>query len=438
MKKTTHLIILILIPFIMLLGRGIDGTFNHAEKKAVIDKVCENLEREYIFPEITKKYVNMLKNNLISGKYDAIKQPGDFAAATTRDLMAIHKDDHLSIRYNPEWIKNKKKRDKLDKKALLRKERLDRMVNYGFEEVKILSGNIGYLKLNGFSYQYEAFDSAIAAMAFLAHTDALIVDLRANGGGSPEMVQFLCSYFIANPRKHLNTFFYKDKDKSTQYWTYTFLPGKRLDKTDLYILTSQNTFSAAEEFSYNLKHMKRATIVGEQTGGGAHDNKFVILTDQFMMSLPFARAFNRITKTNWEGVGVEPDIRVASVKALDTAKMLAAKKMFQKESDPEFKAYYSWRFERFKTLLNPQQIKLDILKTYVGTYGPRRITLEGNSLFYQRGNRPRMKMIPISEEIFMFKELDSFRLKIVKMDNQVIAVEGLGVNGRIDRHAKNK
>ena len=252
------------------------------------------------------------------------------------------------------------------------------------------------------------------------------------------MVQFLCSYFIANPRKHLNTFFYKDKDKSTQYWSYTYLPGKRLDKIDLYILTSQNTFSAAEEFSYNLKHMKRATIIGEQTGGGAHDNKFVILTDQFMMSLPFARAFNRITKTNWEGVGVEPDVKVISHKALDTAKMLAVKKMFEKEENPEFKAYYSWRFDIFKTLLNPQQIKLDILKTYVGTFGPRRITLEGNSLFYQREGGSRMKMIPISQDMFMFKEKERFRLKIVKKDNRVIAVEGHGINGRIDRHSKNK
>ena len=125
MKKTIQVIVMIFIPFIMLLGSGIDGKFDKNEKKAVIDKVCENLEREYIFPEITKKYVHMLKNNLRSGKYDAIKQPGDFAAATTRDLMAIHKDDHLSIRYNPRWIKNKRGQDKRDEKALLSQKRRD-------------------------------------------------------------------------------------------------------------------------------------------------------------------------------------------------------------------------------------------------------------------------------------------------------------------------
>jgi len=438
MKKTTLFIIMICLSLIMLFGHGNEVKIDKSEKKVIIDKICENLEREYIFPEITKKYIKMLKNNLYSGKYDSIIQPGDFAAATTKDLMAIHKDDHLSIRFNPEWIKNKKERDKFDKKGLLRKKRLDRIANYGFEEVKILTGNIGYLKLNGFSYEIEAFNSAIAVMGFLAHTDALIVDLRTNGGGSPEMVQFLCSYFISNPRKHLNTFFYKDKDKSTQYWTYTLLPGKRLDKIDLYILTSQNTFSAAEEFSYNLKHMKRATVIGEQTGGGAHDNKFVILTDQFMMSLPFARAYNRITKTNWEGVGVEPDVKVVSNKALDTAKLLAVKKLFEKEEDPEFKAYYSWGYDIFKTMLNPKKIKLDILKTYVGTFGPRRITLKGESLFYQREEGPMMKMIPINQNMFMFKELDYFRLKIVKKDNKIIAVEGHRVNGRADRHLKNK
>ena len=295
-------------------------------------------------------------------------EPEKFAAKITEDLAAIHKDEHLHIWYNPEWIKNEKQRADLDEVAILREKREERTVNYGFEEIKIHPGNIGYLKLNSFSYDMDAFNVAIGAMNFLSNADALIIDLRENGGGSPEMVQFLCSYFLENPRKHLNSFYYKEKDKTTQYWTYTYLPGKRLDKVDLYLLTSKKTFSAAEEFSYNLKHTKRATVIGETTGGGAHDNKFIILNDNFEMSLPFARAINPVTKTNWEGIGVEPDVKVTSDRAQETAQVLAIRKMSEKEEDPKFKTYYLWMYEMYESRLNPVTIRMDVLKSYVGTY----------------------------------------------------------------------
>jgi hypothetical protein len=436
MKKCNCSIILLLLAFSVSYGQTKKPSIDDAERKTVIDSVCVNLDQEYIFPEITTRYIRKLKENLQSGKYDTVNEPEEFAAKLTEDLAAIHKDEHLSIRYNPEWITNKKGRAKLDEEAIARKKREDRTMNYGFEEIKILPGNIGYFELRSFSYNIEAYNVAIAAMNFLANTDALIIDLRRNGGGSPEMVQFLCSYLLDNPRKHLNSFYYKEKDKTTQYWTYTYLPGRRLDKVDLYLLTSNNTFSAAEEFSYNLKHMKRATVIGEATGGGAHDNKFVILNDNFMMSLPFARALNPITKTNWEGVGVEPDVKISSNKALETAQTLAMRKMSEKEEDPEFKTYYLWNYEAYNSQLNPVTISMDVLKSYVGTYGPRTIALEDGSLFYQREGRTKMKMIPIAEDYFMFNEIDGFRLKILKEDNKVSGVEGYTSKGPTDRHLK--
>ena len=438
MKKRNYLIILIILAYSTVFGQSKQPLINNAEKKTVIDSICTNLGREYIFPEITKRYIGKLKNNLQSGQYDLIKEPEAFAAKITEDLADTHKDEHLIIRYNPEWIKNEKGRAKLDEEAILRKKREDRNRNYGFEEIKILPGNIGYFKFNGFSYDIDAFNVAVGAMNFLANTEALIIDLRQNGGGSPEMVQFLCSYFLDNPRKHLNSFYYKEKDKTTQYWTYTYLPGKRVDKVDLYILTSRNTFSAAEEFSYNLQKMKRATVIGEVTGGGAHDNKFVILNDHFMMSLPFARAENPITKTNWEKVGVEPDIKISSNKALETAQVLAMKKLSAKEEDPKSKKYYLWLYEGYNSQLNPVMISMDVLKSYVGTYGPRTITLENSSLFYQREKRTKMKMIPITEDHFMFNETNDFRIKFLKEDNKVFGVEGYTAEGPTDRHLKEK
>ncbi len=429
------LMVLVLLPSAQVFGQP---DMDAAEKKSVIDALCKKLDGEYMFPDVTAKFIRMLKGNLKEGKYDGIKDPREFGRCITADLAAIHRDRHLSVRFNPQWIKDEEKREKQDEKALLLKKKRDRIRNYGFEEVKILPGNIGYLKFNSFSYSIEAYPIAVGALKMLSNTDALIIDLRTNGGGSPEMVQFLCSYFLENPRKHLNSFSYKDKEKLTQYWTYTYLPGKRLDQVELYLLTSRRTFSAAEEFVYNLQSLKRATLIGETTGGGAHDNKFVILTENFMMSLPFARALNPVTKTNWEEVGVKPDIEVAQDQALATARVEAIKKLGEKNKDPQFKGFYTWHLEAYNAALNPVTVEKEVLQSYAGTYGPRTIVLEDDTLYHARGAGARIKLIPITADYFMLEGIDFFRIKFLKEGERVVAAEGYGVNGPVDKHLRNK
>jgi retinol-binding protein 3 len=438
MRKQARLMILVFSSIYILYGQTAQTAIDRAEKKEVIDALCANLEREYIFPEITEKYVRMLRDNLQSGKYDSIVQPSEFAAKITGDLMAVHEDGHLHVWFNPAWVQEERNRKELDEQAIKLQQRRSRTSNYGFIEIKILPGNIGYLRLDSFSYDTGAQDAAVGAMSFMSNADAIIIDLRRNGGGSPEMVQFLCSYFLNNPRKHLNSFSYKDPERLTQYWTYTYLPGKRLDKVDLYLLTSANTFSAAEEFAYNLKNMKRATVIGENTGGGAHDNRFVILSDRFEMSLPFARAINPVTKTNWEGIGVEPDVKVPQDKALGTAQVMASKRLAEEEKDPEFNAYYQWQYDAYNAALNPLSLTKGTLRSYVGTYGPRTITLEGDSLFYQREGQAKRRMIPIADSCFALEGNDNFRLRFLKEGERTVAVEGINPAGVADKHLKNR
>jgi retinol-binding protein 3 len=437
-KKPACLLVLVFSLFLAVRGQVPPAPMDPAEKKAVIDALCQNLEREYIFPEISEKYVRMLRDNLRSGKYDAIVQPGEFAVTITGDLRAIHRDEHLTVWFNPAWVQEERNRKELDEQAIKLQERRSRTTNYGFVEVKILPGNIGYLRLDSFSYDTNAQGAAVGAMGFLANADALIIDLRRNGGGSPEMVQLLCSYFLDNPRKHLNSFSYKDPERLTQYWTYTYLPGKRLDKPDLYLLTSANTFSAAEEFTYNLKNLKRATVIGEATGGGAHDNRFVILSDRFEMSLPFARAVNPVTKTNWEGVGVEPDVKVPQDKALGTAQVMASQRLAEKEKAPEFKAYYEWHHVAYNAALNPASLAKEAMGSYVGIYGPRTITLEGDALFYQREGQAKRRMVPLGGDSFGLDGVDNFRLAFVREGNRIVAVEGMSPAGVLDKHLKTR
>ena len=215
-----------------------------------------------------------------------------------------------------------------------------RIDNYGFKEARILDGNVGYLKFNYFSAAQEAFQVAVGAMAFLANCDALIIDLRENGGGNPEMIQLLSSYFFAGEPRHLNSFYYRLDEKTEQYWTLPYVPGSKLAETDLYILTSSYTFSGAEEFTYNLKNMKRATIVGETTGGGAHPVKMEILNDDFIISVPYARAVNPISKTNWEGDGHRARRQGHGRPGFEKAQAMALEKLAAKEKDEHIKPTY--------------------------------------------------------------------------------------------------
>src|SRR5260370_19281796 len=166
-------------------------------------------------------------------------------------------------------------------------------------------------------------------MSFLANVDAIIFDLRENGGGAPKMVAMISSYLFDKPT-HLNDLYNRKDDFATQYWTLPYVPGTMLADKPAFVLTSKSTFSGAEEFTYNLKNLKRATIVGETTGGGAHPVSGQRIDDHFMIGVPFARAVNPITKTNWEGTGVEPDVKVPAADALATAQKLAAEKLVSK------------------------------------------------------------------------------------------------------------
>jgi len=201
--------------------------------------------------------------------------------------------------------------------------------NFGFVRVERLSGNIGYVELLGFMPVALASETATAAMNFLAHTDAVIFDLRRNGGGDPAMVAFVTSYLFGSQPVHLNDFYSRVTNETRPSWTQSYVPGRRLTDKDVYVLTSSRTFSGAEEFTYNLKHLKRAKVVGETTGGGAHLVMGRRINQYFSIGIPAGRPINAVTKTDWEGVGVEPDVQVTADDALKTAHVLALEKQLE-------------------------------------------------------------------------------------------------------------
>lgn len=207
-----------------------------------------------------------------------------------------------------------------------------RLDNYCFEG-RAPGRQHRHLKLRCFADAGAAGATAIAAMNFLGGSDALIFDLRANGGGTPSMISS-CSSYLFEPT-HLNSFYIRKEDETKQFWTQAYVPGPRLAKVPVFVLTSSRTFSGAEEFSYNLKNTKRGTIVGETTGGGAHPVRgYKVEGYDVTVAVPFGRAINPISGTNWEGKGVEPDIAVPADQALDVAYAKAARDRRVRRQEP--------------------------------------------------------------------------------------------------------
>jgi len=299
-----------------------------ATRTRVIDGAIAQLNEFYVFPETAKKMGEAVKARQKKGEYDSQTDGDAFSRMLTENFQEVSHDKHLRVNFSPAPMPERPDGPP-DADAIARYRKDMERMNCGFDKVEILSGNVGYLKFNMFADPEVCGPTAVAAMNFLANVDAIIFDLRENGGGDPKMIAFLSTYLFSEPT-HLNDLWERKSDSTHQYWTLPYVPGKRLDAKPAYVLTSKRTFSGAEEFSYNLKNLKRATLIGETTGGGAHPVSGHRIDAHFMIGVPFARAINPISKTNWEGTGVEPDVKVPAADALATAQKLAAEKLGSK------------------------------------------------------------------------------------------------------------
>jgi thiol-disulfide isomerase/thioredoxin len=279
-------------------------------RASTVEAAAACLESTYVFPEVAAKMAADVRARLAAGKYDAVRTEAALARTLTEDLRAVSNDLHLRVVVDPERAAAP---PPPSRPADARSE------NYAFRRVEVLDGNVGYVRLDGFLGGPGAEKTAATALAFVSHADALIFDMRWNGGGHPAMVRYITSWLFATPT-HLNDMVDRDGDVVEEFWTLEEIPGTRFAaEVPVYVLTSGNTFSGAEEFTYNLQALKRAAVVGERTGGGAHPTRMERLNERFAIGVPYLRARNPITRANWEGKGVEPDVAVAAEAALDRA-----------------------------------------------------------------------------------------------------------------------
>ncbi|MBC8066412.1 MAG: S41 family peptidase [Chlorobia bacterium] len=307
-------------------------------RKQTLNELYTALTDRYVEEGTAKKIVADLKKRQGSGEFDKIDSGPDLAVRINDIMKGLVTDAHLRFRFSERPLPKRERPSEPSAEEIKRAEEETRFVNAGFEKVERLRGNVGYIKFNHFDEPANAKRPIAAAMTFLANTDALIIDLRENGGGDPAGVQLICSYLFSEKPVHLNSLFFRQGNRTIDFWTLKEIDGPRYLDREVYVLTSKRTGSGAEECSYNLKNLKRATLVGSSTWGGANPGGVVRLGDHFSCFIPVGKAINPYTKTNWEGTGVKPDIDIDPAKALKQAQLMAIKAMIAKTKDPEKKA----------------------------------------------------------------------------------------------------
>jgi len=417
-------------------GSGQLPSVDAATRAAILDSISAIIDSVYVLEEPAKRIVSSLRRNLAAGKYDGLADPVAYASQLFEDAQAIHHDGHFRIAamlpLDPAVVAARRDEDPVE---IERRNRRQRARNYGFLKAEILSGGVGYLRFDSFAHGDDAFAAATAAMGFLANSNAAILDLRFNGGGSASMIRYLCGYLFQEDT-HLINWDIRAEKKTVQSYSADYVPGRRLLEQPLFILTSDNTFSAAEEFTFDLQNLGRATVVGDTTGGGGHTVAgFTFDFPGFRIGIrvPHGRAYNPKNNQGWEGKGITPDIVAPTEQALAVAHADALRRLIEVERDERIKATLQWALEDVASRMHPLSLSRQQLKEYVGTYGPRRIFLEKDTLYYQRERRARMRLEPMGKDRFRIVDLDSFRIGFEReATGRIAKLVGLYDDGRTD------
>jgi hypothetical protein len=308
--------------------------------REIVTTAMSLLRTNYVFPDVAERAATAVEARLAAGEYDNLDEI-TLTELVTRHLQEVTGDKHLRLRLGggpppdrgpgpdgpggpgPGGPGPRPGLDEMEPKGhearRLAMRQMGRLDNFGIRRVERLDGNVGYLDVRRVAVPANAGPAISAAMELVAGTYALILDLRHNGGGSPEGVLFWCSYLLEEKPTHLNDIYHADTGETRQFWALPYVPGTRYVDRPVYVLTSNHTFSGGEEFCYNLQALGRAELIGETTGGGAHPTRGYPVSRAVMIGIPFARSVNPITGTNWEGTGVVPDVAVPEAEAHDVA-----------------------------------------------------------------------------------------------------------------------
>jgi hypothetical protein len=417
-------------------GDDFPPAMDAAGRTEILTWIGDTLSARYVDPELARAMVDEIRARAAAGAYDQLDGADGFLHAVEEDLREVSNDKHVGL-----WLERLEdvKDDDADYTPADPEyvEHL-RRTNCGFKKVELLPGNIGYLRIDEFAHPALGGPTAAAVMNTVGSVDALIIDLRWNGGGAG-LVNFLSGYFFDEPT-HLNDVWERASGETLQGWTPEYVPGPTLSRVPLFILISGQTFSAAEDFAYGLQQADRATIVGERSKGGGHPVEFVRLIRGDVvvaMMVPNAKSIHRATGTSWDAVGIAPDIEAAAPAALEAAYDAAADALLERAKDEASRTRVEWARQEFQAGLHPVILTRDQLGEYAGIYETRSFAVgDQGVLLYHRDADSSFPMVAMGNDLFRFEGYDELRFQFERDDHgRVDRVVAIGLDGsRTVRH----
>jgi retinol-binding protein 3 len=400
----------------------------HSEKSYIIEWICVQLSNNYINAKTATEMNSYIRTQFSNGAYENYHASTQFLKQLSLDLQKISQDKHLRLLTN---INIADTEIDITGKKISKDIDVQKRKNFQFREMRIHPGNVGYLRFDAFENPDYAGPTAIAAMNFLAYCDALIIDLRYNGGGHAAMSQLLLSYLFAKPVHYL-TDYSRRNNKSTEWRTLPEVSGSRMPDVLVYVLTSNRfTFSAAEEFAFVIQNQKRGMIIGERTTGGGHKiDKFYLREYAIEFRIPTVRVADPVSNENWEVTGVEPDIQCKSSEAFDQAYAHALEELSDRTSGDQ-QDELEWLFEYQQALNEPMQMDSLALQSYTGTFGPVTVAIDNNQLKIKLDTDDKFKPIhALSNLQFIIEGDEKSRLEFeFNNDDKAVSLSGIRMDG---------
>lgn len=422
MRRTT-LLLLLLVAALPLVAQQ---PLSKETVATTVDETIRLIKEKYVFPEKADAVVERIREARAAGRY-AVADAGELAARLTADMQAVTADKHMSVAFDPPRAASLPPLNTAGPGGGPAGffAQLMTTTNYGVPELKVLPGNVRYISIApAFLWDPRrspnVFDSA---MNFLRDGDAYIVDLRGNGGGSPEAVRYVVSHFMEPDRKLMT---YRIGPEGTNE-SHT-LKVERLAAKPLYVLTSSGTASASEEFAAHVKHFKLGTLVGSTTAGAGNRNSLYGTKEGFVVSVSVGTAIHAVSNSGWEGTGISPDVDVAPPLALDAAHLDALKKIrsASAKKNPELEH----AIDVLSAKVNPIRLSETELQAYVGAYGAeRKVTMREGRLFWHVGKN-EWQLVPLGAHRFSFVSGPSITLRFDRTGEQVSGVTEMFASGK--------
>lgn len=387
------------------------------EPRAVVSEVRRIISERYVLPERRGALDSVLKEGLASGRYD-VADPGVLAERINEDLERLGRDRHLYFRFDPARAAALGARDDEQAPDPSAFQRQVRSANHGITELRLLPGNVRYVAYD--QWMWIGPESAAAidnAVRFLSGGDAIIIDIRRNGGGDSEASDYLISHFLP-PRKFLYT--YHEAGKAKRVYAAAEVPTTRLLEKPLYVLTSDRTGSASEAFAGHVRGYQLGEVVGTTTAGAGFMNDLIPLGGRFLLSLSIMRVALAPTGRDWEGVGILPTIRTAAPQALDAAHVHALRRLAP-EAPPRERPRLRALAEGIEARLEPRDSALP-LSAYAGRFEDRMVVAEDGRLKYHRGTGGPRLLTPLGGNRFAFHDSPADHLEFLAAGNIIKAL----------------